>query len=231
MLLSFMRLVCITVDRDRLCKVSPTGTPPSPMEYSTTFAAGTLLHDESLRVLEAAGGSEGINEVSEDVLDISSQSGRERRLMEVKRRLGAVDPAVLNGFLDLDEAEQKVVLYYAAVKAYPLVHDLHMHVVLPAWRSIMQEVHRADIERFLSERAEDHPEIESWSESTLDKVQQVFRKTLRQVGMLTPDDQLQPIRLSEGFWTRFVRAGDLWFLEAMLVPKNVRQSVVEIVRS
>lgn len=226
-----MRLICVKVDRDHLCKVSPTGTHSSPMEYSTTFAAGTLLYDESLRVLQAADGVGGVQDVSEDVLDISSQSGRERRLMEVQRRLAAVEEEVLNDFLDLSVAEQRVVLYYAAVKAYDLIHDLHMHVVLPAWRSIMQEVHRADIQRFLDERSADHPEIDTWSESTIDKVQQVFRKMLRQVGMLTSDNQLQPVRLSEGFWTRFVRAGDLWFLEAMLVPKNVQRSAIEIVRS
>lgn len=201
------------------------------MEYSTTFAAGTLLHDESLRVLDAAGGADGINEVSEDVLDISSQSGRERRLMEVKRRLGAVNGAVLRDFLDLDETEQKVVLYYAAVKAYRLVHDLHMHVVMPAWRSIMQEVHRADVQRFLDERSVEHPEIDAWSESTHEKVQQVFRKMLREVGLLTSDDQLVALHLSSRFWTRFVRAGDLWFLEAMLVEKDVRESAIQIVRS
>lgn len=201
------------------------------MEYSTTFAAGTLLYDESLRVLEAADAFDRIDEVEEDVLDISSQSGRERRLMEVKRRLDAVEDDVLRDFLDLSRAEQKVVLYYASIKAYPLVHDLHMHVVLPAWRSIMQEVHRADIQRFLDERASDHPEIEGWSESTVDKVQQVFRKMLREVGLLSDADELQALHLPSRFWSRFVRAGDLWFLEAMLVEKDVRESAVEIVRT
>ena len=201
------------------------------MGYSTTFAAGTLLYDESLQVLEAADTIEKVDEVSDDVLDIRSQSGRERRLIEVKRRLGAVEQDVLQDFLELSSAEQKVVLYYAAIKAYPLVHDLHVHIVLPAWRSIMQEVHRADILRFLEGRADNHLEIDAWSESTLDKVQQVFRKMLREVGLLTADQKLQALHLPIPFWARFVRAGDLWFLEAMLVEKEVREAAVQIVRS
>jgi len=199
------------------------------MEYSTTFAAGTLLHDETLQVLEEVDAGMSLEEVEPDVLDINSRAGRERRFQEVKRRLDPIEPEIWEDFLRCSPTEQRVVLYYACMKTYDLVADIHMNAVLSAWRSITQELHRSDIQRFLDDQADAHPEIDEWSESTHDKVQQVVRKMLREVGLLK-DDRLQRLPLPRSFWTRFVRVGDVWFLEAMFLSKDERSAVVDLVR-
>lgn len=136
------------------------------MSYSTTFAAGTLLREETLRVLETVEQGATLDDVEPDVLDINSRAGRERRFHEVKRRLENVDPSVWDDFLRCTPTQQQVVLYYTCVKTYDLVADIHMHAVLSAWRSITQELHRSDIQRFLDEQMTTHPEIAEWSEST-----------------------------------------------------------------
>lgn len=199
------------------------------MSYSTTFAAGTLLRDETLRVLEAVEQGATLDDVEPDVLDVNSRAGRERRFHEVRRRLENVDPSVWDNFLRCTPTQQRVVLYYTCVKTYNLVADIHMHTVLSAWRSITQELHRSDIQRFLDEQMTTHPEIAEWSESTHDKVQQVVRKMLREVGLLK-DDRLQRLPLPASFWTRFVRVGDVWFLEAMFLGKDERSRVIDLVR-
>jgi hypothetical protein len=101
---------------------------------------------------------------------------------------------------------------------------------LPAWRSITQELHRSDIERFLDHQADNHPEVENWSPSTHDKVQQVMRKMLREVGLLQ-GDKLQRLSISQRFWTRFVRVGDAWFLEALFLSHEERSAIIDQVRS
>ena len=199
------------------------------MEYSTTFAAGTLLHEEASRIIAAADQKGALSDVEPSVLDINTKSGRERRFREVERRLENVDRAIWADFQQRSQAEQRVVLYYACMKTYTLVADIHMNAVLPAWRSITQELHRSDIQRFLDDQATAHPEIDDWSESTHDKVQQVVRKMLRQVGLLD-GDRLQRLQLPRSFWTRFVRAGDVWFLEAMFLGEEERAAVVNRVR-
>lgn len=200
------------------------------MEYSTTFAAGTLLHDEASRIIAAAEREGTLSDVDPSVLDINSKSGRERRFREVERRLENIDQNIWSDFQQRSQAEQQVVLYYACMKTYALVADIHMNAVLPAWRSITQELHRADIQRFLDEQVTAHPEIDEWSESTHDKVQQVVRKMLRQVGLLD-GDRLQRLQLPRSFWVRFVRAGDVWFLEAMFLSEEERAQVVDLVRT
>jgi hypothetical protein len=200
------------------------------MEYSTTFAAGTLLHDEASRIIAAAEKEGTLSAVDPSVLDINSKSGRERRFREVERRLENIDQNIWSDFQQRTQAEQRVVLYYACMKTYTLVADIHVNAVLPAWRSITQELHRADIQRFLDEQVTAHPEIDEWSESTHDKVQQVVRKMLRQVGLLD-GDRLQRLQLPRSFWVRFVRAGDVWFLEAMFLSEEERAQVVDLVRT
>lgn len=195
------------------------------MEYSTTFAAGSLLHEETLQVLKEVDGGTPLAEVEPDVLDVNSRSGRERRLREVERRLEHVDPGVWEDALRCTSAEQKVILYYACMKAYPLIADIHMNAVLPAWRSVTQELHRSDIQRFLDEQADSHPEIDRWSDATHDKVQQVVLKMLRDVELLK-GDRLHPLQLRRSFWERFVREGDVWFLEAMFLNKEERSAII-----
>jgi hypothetical protein len=147
----------------------------------------------------------------------------------VERRLENVGRDIWSDFQQRTQAEQRVVLYYACMKTYALVADIHMNAVLPAWRSITQELHRSDIQRFLDEQVTAHPEIDDWSETTHDKVQQVVRKMLRQVGLLD-GDRLQRLQLPRSFWARFVRAGDVWFLEAMFLSEEERSAVVDLVR-
>jgi len=199
------------------------------MEYSTTFAAGTLLHDETVRVLEAVDKGTPLEEVGPDVLDINSLAGRKRRFQEVKRRLHHINRGIWDDLLRCTLTEQQVVLYYACMKTYDLVADIHMNAILSAWRSITQELHRSDIQRFLDDQADAHPEIDEWSETTHDKVQQVVRKMLREVGLLK-DDRLQRLQLPGSFWTRFVQVGDAWFLEAMFLSKDERSAVFDLVR-
>jgi hypothetical protein len=199
------------------------------MPYRTTFAAGTLLHDEVRCVLRAAGSDGSLDDVSPEVLDINSAAGRERRFLEVKRRLQNVEQRIWTDLLTLSPAEQRVVLYYACMKTYALVRDIHMNAVLPAWRSIAQSLGAVDIQRVLDTQADSHPEIDDWSPETHDKIQQVVRRMLSEVGLLQ-GEQLQRIRLPYAFWARFARVGDVWFLEAMLLNKEERAAAINAAR-
>jgi hypothetical protein len=167
--------------------------------------------------------------VSPEVLDINSAAGRERRFLEVKRRLQNVEQRIWTDLLTLSPAEQRVVLYYACMKTYALVRDIHMNAVLPAWRSIAQSLGAVDIQRVLDTQADSHPEIDDWSPETHDKIQQVVRRMLSEVGLLQ-GEQLQRIRLPYAFWARFARVGDVWFLEAMLLNKEERAAAINAAR-
>jgi hypothetical protein len=53
---------------------------------------------------------------------------------------------------------------------------------------------------------------------------------LRKAGFLR-DGSLQKVDRPDRFWTRFVKVGDLWFLEAAFLNEEERRSVTESLRT
>lgn len=200
------------------------------MEYSVSFTAGALLREEAARIIEEVNRGIALEAVDPGVLDVNSHRGRNRKAMEVVRRLESADQSVWEDFLGLSPAEQQLILYYCCLKTYRLLFDFHMDVVLPKWQSFDRELRPHDARRFLERRADDHPEIDDWGESTWEKARQVMLKMLREAGLLE-DGTLQVPQVPSAFWERFVRVGDIWFLEAAFLKERDRSSVIDAVQS
>ena len=195
------------------------------MTYSTTFAAGTLMREDAARIVASLEGGD-LEAIDSDVLDVPSRPGRSRRAREIVRRLEGVPESVWGDLPERSAEEQQAILYYCCMKTYRPIRDFHLDVVVPTWRSLDPALRLHDIRRYFEDRASQHPEIDDWSEGTWSKVQQVLRKMLEEAGLLR-DGRLQPVRLPLPFWQRFVRVGDVWFLEAMLLNEAERQSVLQ----
>lgn len=200
------------------------------MEYSASFTAGALMREESLQVVEEIRRGVPPEAVDPDVLDVNSIRGRRRKTSEVVRRLDSADRTVWEDLPGLSRREQQIVLYYCCLKTYRLIFDFHMDVVLPQWRSLDRSLRPYDAQRYLEGRAGAHPELETWSETTREKVRQVMMKMLVEAGLLD-GEQLQPPRLPDVFWKRFVKVGDMWFLEAAFLNKAQRNAVAKAVAS
>lgn len=182
------------------------------------------------QVVEEVHAGTPLDAIDPELLDVASWQGRRRKLAEIKRRLRQTPRPVWDDLPDLGRAAQNVVLYYCCLKTYRLLFDFHMDVVLPSWHSSDRQVGSYNVRRFLEQRADRHPEIDRWSDGTWDKVRQVTLKMLRESGLLK-DEHLQRVRQSDGFWQRFVKVGDVWYLEATFLNERKRRSVVDAVRS
>jgi hypothetical protein len=200
------------------------------MEYSVSFTAGALMREEAERIIEEVNRGTPLESVDPDVLDIDSHRGRNRKTMEVVKRLQSTDRSVWEDFLGLSHAEQYVLLYCCCLKTYRLLFDFHMDVVLPKWQSFDRDLRPHDARRFLERRADDHPEIDEWGESTWEKARQVMLKMLREAGLLE-DGGLQSPQVPSAFWQRFVQVGDIWFLEAAFLKERDRTAVISAVQS
>jgi hypothetical protein len=200
------------------------------MEYSASFTAGALLREEAEQVIEEVQRGTDLEDVDPEVLDVNTHRGRKRKAMEVIKRLRSVDRSVWDDLLKVSHAEQHVVLYYCCLKAYRLLFDFHMDTVLPKWKSFDRELRPHDARRFLEQRADDHPEIDGWGDSTWEKVRQVMLKMLREAGLLE-DSMLTRPQVPSDVWERFVRVGDIWFLEAAFLKERDRTSVINSVQS
>ena len=200
------------------------------MEYSVSFTAGALLREESVQIIEEALRGVDLKEMDPDVLDVNSRRGRNRKTMEITDRLQNADRSVWKDLSDCSVQEQQLTLYYCCLKTYRLLFDFHMDIVLPKWQAFDRSLQPHDARRFLERRADQHPEIDSWSTSTLEKVRQVMLKMLREARLLV-EGQLEAPQVSPAFWERFVQVGDVWFLEAAFLNEDARRSIVESVTS
>ena len=196
------------------------------MEYSVSFTAGALMREESVQIIETVQQGTSLEDVDPDVLSVDSRRGRNRKAMEIVKRLQHVERSVWDDVLTRSTAEQCVTLYYCCLKTYRLLFDFHMDVVLPKWQSMDRDLRPHDARRFLERRADQHPEIDAWSASTWEKVRQVMLKMLREAGLLV-NDTLESPHLPVEFWNRFVKVGDVWFLEAAFLNESTRTSIVE----
>ncbi len=210
--------------------LSPFEVIPAVMEYSAAFTAGALLHQESVQVIAAVQEHGDLQAADPDVLTANSKRARERKTREVVRRLQQMERSVWRDFLDDSVAEQKMTLYYGVLKTYRLLFDFHMDVVLPRWRSLDRRITPHDARRFLERRADQHPELDTWSPSTWQKVRQVMLKMLSESGLLY-ENTLQAPALPDAYWHRFVRVGDIWFLEAALLNERTRTAILEAATS
>jgi len=196
------------------------------MKYSASFTAGALMRNETLSIIRSLLDGLDPEEVNPDVLDVNSIRGRRRKTSEILKRLEATDRTVWQDLPEQTARAQHMALYYCCLKAYHLVFDFHMDVVLSTWRSSDQALQPYDVQRFLEQRADSHPEVDTWSESTWEKIRQVLLKMLREAGLLA-DGRLRPVALPDGFWHRFVHVGDIWFLEAAFLNKPRRSAILQ----
>ena len=200
------------------------------MEYTTAFTAGPLMPERSARIVEEYHDKDTpLEDVDASILEINSRKGRQRKAAEIKRRLESASESVWEDLPELPTPEQALVLYYCCLKTYPLIFDFHMEAVLPAWRSADRSFGPSGTKRFLEQRSEAHPEIESWKESTWQKVRQVMVQMLREAGLLQ-EGRLRRVDLPEIFWARFAEAGALWFLEAAFLSEPERHAVAQSLR-
>jgi len=200
------------------------------MEYTTAFTAGPLMQKRSARIVEVFRRGTSLRKIDPSILDINSRGGQQRKSAEIKRRLENADESVWEDLPELPAPERTLALYYCCLKTYALLFDFHMETVLPTWRSADRSLEPHDVRRFLEQRAENHPEIDDWGESTRQKVRQVMLQMLREAGLLR-QGELRRVDRPETFWARFVKVGDLWYLEAAFLNEAQRQSVTEPLRS
>jgi hypothetical protein len=200
------------------------------MEYTTAFTAGPLMPKRSARIVEEINRGTSPDEIDPSIFDINSWQGQRRKVAEIKRRLSETDQSVWKDLPELPTPERALVLYYCCLKTYPLLFDFHMEAVLPTWRSADRSFGPHGATRFLEEQAEAHPEIDEWGESTWKKVRQVMLQMLREAGFLR-DGSLHQVDRPDPFWTRFVKVGDLWFLEVAFLNEAKRRAAAQSLRS
>ena len=189
--------------------------------YNSNFTAGGLLHQEFL-ALKPIIQSDEIHTLLEQekqenkYIAIKSLGARKRIIPQIKARISAVDQSFWSEFYRWSDGEQKLGLFFVALKTYRLLFELHWEVALKKFRT-GSKLDSYAITMFMDELSSRNDEVASWSEATLDKINSRYRKALTDAGLLKNKKLFTPNGIDESFWEYFKNSNESWFLEACFI--------------
>ncbi|MDE5850782.1 MAG: DUF1819 family protein, partial [Muribaculaceae bacterium] len=152
--------------------------------YSASITGGGFLFNETNALLpllldENAAALIKDEVLNNNILHINSEKSRKRNVAEIKRRFDAVPRAFWNDYLNMDEENKRIALFFVLLKTYKILFDFHANVTMRRWRSASQDISIDDLfMEFNSISAKDEF-VDSWSESTKKKVASGYMSILR----------------------------------------------------
>lgn len=192
--------------------------------YSSGMTGCGFMLDEMTRMLPlllADNSDELLKQEIEDnnVLLIATKSSRRRAIPEFKRRFKSMGKDFWERYLELSPKMQSLAMFFVLLKAYRIYFDFQVETVRNKWNSFNQTISKNDILSAISDIACKDEFVDSWTEETRDRVASAFLSVLRKIGMIDgKENKLQELDYSDCELTFFVRIGEPWFLDAMLLP-------------
>lgn len=202
--------------------------------YTGSFAAGSLLHNETNAILPLLLSEHSTDFLKQEIqqnklLKINSESARKRTVMEIVKRFSVTNKSFWDFYITRNEEEQKLLLFYQCLRVYRLMFDFHFNVTIKQWNSSTPEVEPYHYQMELNEIAGRDEKVYKWTDLTKSKVISVYMRILKDVNMLNPKTyRLKSIIVSdESFFSYFIKAKDLWFLDACLLLSQSKKQIIE----
>ena len=202
--------------------------------YSASFTGGGLMLSETNIIIPLfleKDASEVIKELRKDtsILQIRSAQSRDRVANEINKRFKAMPKDFWEIYLTMDENQQKAALLFVILKTYLLLFEFQVNLVIPKYHSPDRVLTKNDVLTALSEVAARDEFVDSWSDQTRGRASSQFVSILRQAGLINPvSGELQPLVLGDEDFVYYIRIGELWFLQACLLPGYKIERIKEI---
>lgn len=193
--------------------------------YTASMTGCGFMLDETVRILPLLMAEDSDDLLRQEIesnnlLLMATKTTRNRAVAEFKRRYKSVSPSFWGEFLSLSSRMQSLALLFVLLKTYRLYFDFQIEVVLKKWNSFNQSVTKNDLLVSMSDIACNDEFVDSWSDNTREKIASSYLSILRKVGFITDkSNNLRQLDYSDEELKLFVRIGEPWFLEAILLPK------------
>lgn len=195
------------------------------MKYSLGFTAGALLHYESTMYINCIEDYyaylKGEEIVDYMAIPTNSESSKKRLKSEIDKRLMALPLAILKEYSNLDERDQKIVLFLGICKVYPIVTEFCLEEVYVKWKNFSNEISTYDFQYFLNGKLSEK-ELSKLSEVSLYKLSQVAIKMLKEVGILM-ENNINKVIPSPFLYNALVVNSEGWILDCLLVQNEMNK--------
>ncbi|MFA9187567.1 BrxA family protein [Flavobacterium magnesitis] len=199
------------------------------IKYSTAFTSGALLLRETEAYVSAINSLkdflDGNESIDYNIIPVNAESSKKRLKNEIEKRVQAINnERLLNTFLTSDKNGKISILFYGICKCYPIIKHFMLEVVLKKWQNLDYELDISDFTNFLYRKMDFHPELQKITEKTIYKSGQVALKMLVDLGMLHKN-KIQKTAISNTILRECANAGDLWFLDVLLLNEIEKQEI------
>lgn len=162
--------------------------------YNLTFTAGALLMNETCAVaevyLETGRDWEITKELTfkENLMEKDKVSTNKRFFSLVKQRIEALNEDELDLLVLGSNSVKRLLLLLAICKAHPLIFDFIVGNVRDCFFNMNEKVTHANFNEFFNEKKYIHPELESITDLTINKIRQVVFRILEQSELIESID-------------------------------------------
>ena len=158
--------------------------------YNLTFTAGALLMNETCAVaevyLESGREWEKTKECAfgENVMRKDKVSTNKRFFSVLNQRIEALNEEELDLLVSGSNSIKRLILLFAICKAHSLIFDFLFFNVRDCFFNMNERVTHANFNEFFNEKKYIHPELESITDQTVNKIRQVVFRILEQAELI-----------------------------------------------
>ena len=195
------------------------------------ITSGALLFNEFeklLPILNQENREELLSNESKEnqLMGVKTESARKRIVTEIKRRISNLPSDFWDFYSNSNFYQRRILLFFIVLKNYEITKDFQFEVVLQKWKRLETQLDTFDLKMRMDELSSKNQELESWSDSTQLKTITVFLRCLREVEILKNKRITKLPDQPDWFWQYFINLGEAWFLEACLLSKTERESIL-----
>lgn len=192
------------------------------IEYSSVLTgAGFMLYEvKQVAKLKEQGYSDKeirYKVLEENIFQYDKLTSVKRALPYILKRVDLLDDSLRRLLIEESFEVGKVINLYAIMKFDLLFFEFMQDVMQEKLNNNNYFLDKVDVNAFFEEKMEQSEFMSSWSENTVAKLKQVFKKILLQVGLLKDlkSGELSRLLIDDRIRDQLQRIGDIKYLKAM----------------
>jgi len=169
--------------------------------YSMSFTAGSLLHNDSLKIallfLESGSWKDvSAKAVKDNILQSRTLSSAKRITNEICSRLKQLNKNELKVLIKGTSQEQAFILWVAVCRRYKFIYEFAVEVLRENFLRFQYELTYSDYDNFFDSKVSLNEKLEHIADSTKAKIRQVIFRMLREANLLNAKNMINPVILS-----------------------------------
>lgn len=170
-------------------------------KYSMAFTTGSLLHPETIKVVDLYVDLRDWKAVSQaafenNVLQYRTEGALKRTLSEIISRLKLLNSESIDLLFKGTVQDQLQVLWFAVCLRYPFIKEFASEVLFDKYKMLQLEVTQLDYDAFFNEKLNWHEELETITDATRYKLKQILFKMLREAEIIDKNNFITTVLIT-----------------------------------